>query len=63
MLLAPDKRIFVGRRIDKPGAWQMPQGGIDKGETPRDAAMRELHEEVGTDKAEDPRRDTRLADL
>jgi putative (di)nucleoside polyphosphate hydrolase len=52
MLLAPDKRIFVGRRIDTPGAWQMPQGGIDKGETPRDAAMRELHEEVGTDKAE-----------
>lgn len=52
MLLAPDKRIFVGRRIDTPGAWQMPQGGIDKDETPREAAMRELHEEVGTDKAE-----------
>jgi putative (di)nucleoside polyphosphate hydrolase len=52
ILLAPDKRIFVGRRIDTPGAWQMPQGGIDKGETPRDAAMRELYEEVGTNKAE-----------
>ena len=52
MLIAPDKRIFVGRRIDTPGAWQMPQGGIDKGETPRDAAMRELNEEVGTNKAE-----------
>ncbi|HEV8016212.1 MAG TPA: RNA pyrophosphohydrolase [Stellaceae bacterium] len=52
MLLAPDRRIFVGRRIDTPGAWQMPQGGIDKGETPREAALRELHEEVGTDNAE-----------
>jgi len=51
-LLAPDKRIFVGRRIDTPGAWQMPQGGIDKDETPRDAALRELHEEVGTLEAE-----------
>jgi putative (di)nucleoside polyphosphate hydrolase len=30
-----------------PGAWQMPQGGIDKGETPRDAGLRELHEETG----------------
>jgi putative (di)nucleoside polyphosphate hydrolase len=33
-------------------AWQMPQGGIDPGETPREAALRELCEEVGTDKAE-----------
>jgi putative (di)nucleoside polyphosphate hydrolase len=33
-------------------AWQMPQGGIDPGETPAQAAFRELHEETGTDKAE-----------
>jgi putative (di)nucleoside polyphosphate hydrolase len=33
-------------------AWQMPQGGIDPGETPREAALRELKEETGTDKAE-----------
>ena len=33
-------------------AWQMPQGGIDPGEGPREAALRELAEEVGTDKAE-----------
>jgi putative (di)nucleoside polyphosphate hydrolase len=52
LLLDPRKRIFVGRRIDTPGAWQMPQGGIDKGEKPREAALRELKEEVGTDKAE-----------
>ena len=31
-----------------PGAWQMPQGGIDAGETPRQAALRELCEETGT---------------
>lgn len=33
-------------------AWQMPQGGIDRGETPKQAALRELYEETGTDKAE-----------
>lgn len=40
-------RVFVAERIDTPGAWQMPQGGIDRGETPRDAAIRELREETG----------------
>ena len=44
--------VFVGRRTDsKAAAWQMPQGGIDDGETPRAAALRELKEETGTDKA------------
>ncbi len=55
MLLNRDGNVFVGRRIDMPAglaAWQMPQGGIDPGETPRQAAIRELTEEVGTDKAE-----------
>lgn len=52
MLLDRQNRIFVGQRRDMPSAaWQMPQGGIDKGETPRQAAMRELGEEVGTDRA------------
>jgi putative (di)nucleoside polyphosphate hydrolase len=51
MLLNRDNRIFVGRRIDTPGAWQMPQGGIDGDESPSVAAMRELHEEVGTERA------------
>jgi putative (di)nucleoside polyphosphate hydrolase len=41
-------QVFVGERIDTPGAWQMPQGGIDPGEDIAEAAMRELSEEVGT---------------
>ncbi len=53
MLLDARNRVFVGRRIDMAGDnWQMPQGGIDRGETPRAAALRELKEEIGTDKAE-----------
>lgn len=41
-------RVFAGRRIDNPeDAWQMPQGGIDPGESPRHAALRELGEETG----------------
>lgn len=40
-------QIFVGERIDMPGAWQMPQGGIDDGETNDEAALRELGEEIG----------------
>ena len=45
--------VFAAQRIDTPGeAWQMPQGGIDPGESPRQAAMRELKEEIGTDRAE-----------
>jgi len=40
--------IFAGRRKDTDApAWQMPQGGIDKGEDPEAAALRELQEEAG----------------
>lgn len=53
MLINPLGLVFVGRRVDREEeAWQMPQGGIDAGESPRQAALRELGEEVGTDKAE-----------
>ena len=40
--------VFAGQRLDNPSpAWQMPQGGIDDGETPKTAAFRELWEETG----------------
>ncbi|MEE8140236.1 MAG: RNA pyrophosphohydrolase [Alphaproteobacteria bacterium] len=45
--------VLVARRIDMVSeAWQMPQGGIEEGERPIDAAFRELAEEIGTAKAE-----------
>jgi putative (di)nucleoside polyphosphate hydrolase len=44
-------KVFVGERIDTPGAWQMPQGGIDPDEDLTVAAFRELKEEIGTNKA------------
>lgn len=53
MLLNREDRVFVGQRLDSTlDAWQMPQGGIDAGETIVKAALRELREEVGTDAAE-----------
>jgi putative (di)nucleoside polyphosphate hydrolase len=53
MLINDKRRVWVGRRNDMAGDhWQMPQGGIDKGEEPRAAALREMKEEIGTDKAE-----------
>ena len=52
ILLNANNKVFVGERIDTPGAWQMPQGGVDPGEDIQTTAMRELHEEVGTNKAE-----------
>lgn len=48
MLARADGQVFVGQRKDSEiAAWQMPQGGIDEGETPREAALRELWEETG----------------
>jgi 8-oxo-dGTP pyrophosphatase MutT (NUDIX family) len=53
MLLNADHKVFVGQRLGTPSeAWQMPQGGIDADEEPRQAVFRELREEIGTDKAE-----------
>jgi putative (di)nucleoside polyphosphate hydrolase len=47
-LINPQGLIFAGQRRDSDvPAWQMPQGGIDKGETPGQAALRELWEETG----------------
>ncbi|QIK95489.1 RNA pyrophosphohydrolase [Sphingomonas sp. HDW15A] len=48
MLINDRKEVWVGRRIDNTDeAWQMPQGGIDKGEQPWPAALREVEEETG----------------
>lgn len=55
MLLNPHGHVFVGRRraesgpehVDQTHSWQMPQGGIDDGEDPYPAALRELAEETG----------------
>ena len=50
MLLNQAGLVFVGNRIDTLGDhWQMPQGGIDADEDPRDAAFRELYEETGVE--------------
>jgi putative (di)nucleoside polyphosphate hydrolase len=50
-LFHTDGRVFLGKRLSQgaplPHAWQMPQGGIGRGEKPEKAAQRELHEETG----------------
>lgn len=52
MLLNDKNQVFVGKRLgDSTNSWQMPQGGIDDGESPSDAARRELLEEIGTNNA------------
>lgn len=48
MLLNREGKVFVAQRLDSTlEAWQMPQGGLDEGEDPRDGALRELEEETG----------------
>ncbi len=51
-LFNDEGQVWIGNRIGFEGAWQLPQGGIDDGETAEQAALRELSEEIGTDKAE-----------
>ena len=59
MLLNDRGQVWVGRRIDNTDeAWQMPQGGIDKGEEPWATALRELEEETGIE----PRLVEKIAD-
>ena len=58
MLLNPERKVWVGQRLDSTlEAWQMPQGGLDPGESPLDGAYRELEEETGI-----PRRLVELVD-
>ncbi len=58
LLFNPLGQVLVARRADMPnaegaaGGWQLPQGGIDEGEDLRRAVLRELAEEIGTDRAE-----------
>lgn len=58
MLFNPAGLVFVARRADfpnaegSPGGWQLPQGGIDDDEDPYSAVLRELAEEIGTDRAD-----------
>ena len=49
----PEKcEFFIAHRCDIKDAWQFPQGGIDKGETPQEALIRELQEEIGYNNVE-----------
>jgi putative (di)nucleoside polyphosphate hydrolase len=58
VLFGPSGQVLVARRADFPnaegaaGGWQLPQGGIDASEDPAVAVLRELAEEIGTDRAE-----------
>lgn len=53
MLFNAAGEVFVAKRLDMTTeAWQMPQGGMDTGESPSGAALRELKEEIGTDHVE-----------
>ncbi len=52
MLLNQQGQVFIAQRRDMPSdAWQMPQGGLEEGETADQAAFRELKEEIGTNNA------------
>ena len=48
MLLNKKGKVFTGKRIGFPSTWEMPKGGIDKGELPKEALYREAVEEIST---------------
>ena len=50
IIINKDKKILMCEHIWIDDAWQLPQGGIEDGETNQEAILRELSEEIGTDK-------------
>ena len=44
-------RVLIGERVDRPGCWQFPQGGLEPGETPESGLQRELWEELSLEPA------------
>ncbi|MDR0677243.1 MAG: RNA pyrophosphohydrolase [Holosporaceae bacterium] len=52
IILIKDRKVFVGQRGDMQNAWQLPQGGVEKGEDAVQAAKRELFEETNIQSAE-----------
>jgi putative (di)nucleoside polyphosphate hydrolase len=50
VLVNHQNKIFLGERLGIKNSWQMPQGGIDLNESPKDALLREIEEEIGTNK-------------
>lgn len=52
VIINSHNQIFLGERCGIKNSWQMPQGGIDLNETPKDAVLREIKEEIGTNKIE-----------
>jgi len=49
MIVNRDGRVLLLERRDRPGSWQMAQGGLDPGETPEEGVLREVKEETGID--------------
>lgn len=52
VILNKKKQILMAERVDKKNAWQMPQGGIENNESNKQAILRELLEEIGTNNVE-----------